>query len=340
MNTASRSSGYGRRVLLLCLAVAAILVAGLLYWLFRPLPNVPQPATSHCLPTGPDDGALIALDFYPERLYGMGMTYSGHIAETASSYDPDVPPPVFSKVPGSILKGTNVVTIPSRQDWLAAAERLEPGLGAQLNAEFASLPALLDYEVELGFVLLEDVTAEQLAEPDFAPMLGYFIANDLTSRSFQVLGRHRENQYDYWGAAKSFSGFTVTGKQAWVPVTQKPNSVLCTTLVTTVNDELRQSQSTTNLIYTPKQMLGFILEAFPDAPLARGDMVLTGTPPGVAMVVPRWRGRLADLLRISRTNLLAMVIDTYQDDPRFLQAGDRVTVSSPLLGTAPVIIAE
>ena len=230
--------------------------------------------------------------------------------------------------------------MPSRQDWLASAERIEPGLGVKLDAEFANLPALLDYEVELGFVLLEDVTAEQLAEPRYAPKLGYFIANDFTSRLFQVLGRHQEDRYDYWGAAKSFPGFTLLGESMWVPLTQPPNSVLCTTLVTRVNDEIRQNQSTANLIYTPKQMLGFILEAFPEVPLAKGDMVLTGTPPGVALVVPRWRVRLAELLRISRTNVLARVIDTYQDDPRFLQTGDRVTVSSPLLGASSATIAE
>ena len=132
----------------------------------------------------------------------------------------------------------------------------------------------------------------------------------------------------------------VSGSLMWVPATQQSDSVLCTTLMTTVNDEVRQNQSTADLIYTPKQMLGFIAKAFPDTRLARGDMVLTGTPPGVALVVPRWRVRFAELLGFSRMRSLAMVIDTYQDDPRFPQPGDQVTVASPLLGTISVTIAE
>ena len=329
-----------KRILLFLLAGAVIAVTGLTYWLFRPLPDVPQPATFHCLPTEPGDGSLVALDHVPVRVYGMGLTYSDHIEETASTHDPDLSPPVFSKAPGSIIIGDGVVVMPARQDWLASAERLEPGLGDSLDAEFPNLPVLLDYEVELGFVLLEEVTAEQLAEPGYAPKLGYFIANDLSSRSFQILGHHQENRYDFWGGAKSFPGFTPLGSLMWVPMTQQSNSVLCTTLTTTVDDEVRQHHSTADLIYTPKQMLGFIAKAFPDAPLARGDMVLTGTPPGVALVVPRWRVRFAELAGFSRMKALASVIDTYENDSRFLQPGDRVTVSSPLLGEVSVVISE
>jgi len=329
-----------KRILLFLVAGAVIVVTGLTYWLFRPLPNVPQPATFHCLPTGPDNGSLVALDLDPVRVYGMGLTYSGHIEETASTHDPDLSPPVFSKAPGSIIIGDGVVVMPTRQDWLASAERLEPGLGDSLDAEFLNLPVLLDYEVELGFVLLEDVSAAQLADPGYAPELGYFVANDLSSRSFQVLGHRQENRYDYWGAAKSFPGFTPLGSLMWVPMTQQSNSVLCTTLITTVDGEVRQRKSTADLIYTPKQMLGFIAEAFPDAPLARGDMVLTGTPSGVALAVPRWRVRFAKLAGFSRMKALASVIDTYEKDSRFLQPGDRVTVSSPFLGESTVLITE
>lgn len=329
-----------RRVLLFLAAVAVIAVTALTYWLFRPLPNAPEPAAFHCLPTGPNDGTLFALDLSPARVIGMGMTYSGHIAETASTYDPELPPPVFAKAQGSILEGRDIVAMPAREDFLRMAERLEPGLAATLDAEFPNLPVLLDYEVELGFVLLEDVSAEQLAKPDYAPALGYFIANDLSSRSFQVLGRNQQNRYDYWGAAKSFPGFMQTGDRMWVPATQQPNSVLCTTISTTVNGEIRQQQSTADLIYTPKQMLRFIARAFPGESLARGDVVLTGTPPGVALVLPRWRVRFSELVGFSRMRTLSMAISTYDDDPRFLQPGDYVTISSPVLGSASVTITD
>ena len=329
-----------KRLVIIFLTGVAIAVLGLAYWLFRPLPNVPQPAAFHCLPTGPDDAALAALDVAPTRIYGLGMTYSGHIDETAWRYDPDVPPPIFTKATDSMLRGDGVVAMPSRQDWLDAAEKMEPGLASILDDEFPDLPVLLDYEVELGFVLLDDVTIEQLADPGFAPQLGYFIANDLTSRSFQVLGRGQPNKFEYWGAAKSFPGFTVVGKEMWVPVVQAPDSIPCVTITTTVGGEIRQQQSTADMIYAPKQMLRFVSEAFPDAPLQQGDMVFTGTPPGVAFAVPRWRLRIAELAGFGRMKSLGVVTDSHRDDPRFLQPGDRVTVSSPLLGTSTVLIAE
>ena len=166
------------------------------------------------------------------------------------------------------------------------------------------------------------------------------MGNDLGWRSFQGLGRHQDNRDDYWGAAKSFAGFTPVGDSMWVPATQQPNSIVCTTLTTTVNDEVRQQQSAVDMIYTPKQMLRFIAEAYPEVPLKQGDVVLTGTPPGVALILPRWRVRFAELASLSRFASLATVIGTYKDDPRFLQSGDRVTVSSPLLGASSVLITQ
>ena len=325
-------------MLLLLFLVLLLVVTGLAYYLLRPLPTAPQPATFHCLPTGPDDGVLAPFDLNPTHIYSMGLTYSGHIKETATSYNPKAPPPVFRLAPDALRQGGGVVEIPSRQSWLAAAEQLEPGLGRQIDAKFSNLPVLLDYEVELGLVLLEDITATQLDDPAYSPKLGYFIANDLTSRSFQVLGAGQENTYEYWSVAKSFPGFAPVGDSIWIPATQQPNSVLCTTLVTTVNNEIRQQQSVTDMIYTPKQMLRWITQVYPDASLLQGDMVLTGTPSGVALSIPRWRRRLAELMGLSRFAVLSSVIGAYKADPRFLQPGDRVTVSSPHLGAFTVVI--
>ena len=325
-------------MLRLLFLVLSLVFTGLAYYLLRPLPTAPQPATFHCLPTGADDGSLAPLDLSPTHIYGMGLIYSGHIKEMATSYNPKAPPPVFRLAPDALTQGGGVVSIPSRQRWLAAAEQLEPGLGAQIDAKFPNLPVLLDYEVELGLVLLENITAKQLDDPAYAPKLGYFIANDLTSRSFQVLGAGQENIYEYWGAAKSFPGFVPVGDSIWTPATQQPNSVLCTTLVTTVNNEVRQQQAVTDMIYTPKQMLRWIMQVYPDSPLLQGDMVLTGTPSGVALSVPRWRRRLAELMGLNRFSVLSRVVSAYQADPRFLQPGDRVTVSSPHLGAFTMVI--
>ena len=52
-------------------------------------------------------------------------------------------------------KDGNEVEMPYGKRMLDALEQLEPGISETVNQKFKSLPVLLDYEVELGFVLLE-----------------------------------------------------------------------------------------------------------------------------------------------------------------------------------------
>ena len=329
-----------RRILFFLLCAAIVAGAGFLYYLFRPPAVLPQPASGRCLPIGEEDGDLVPLNLAPAHIYGMGLTYSGHIAETASSFNPIESPPIFPIDTASLNHHNVNVPIPTRQAWLDAAERLEPGLGKQVGAEFSDIPILLDYEVELAFILQEDIEPAQLNEPSYAPKLGYFIANDLTSRSFQVLSWNQPNPEIYWGVSKSFPGFKPVGSLQWVPKSQQPDSMLCTTLSTRINGEVRQHQSTIYLTLTPKQMLRFIAEKYPEQPLRRGDVVLTGTPSGIALAIPRWRKRFASFLGLSRIASLSISILTYRDDPNFLKPGDRVTVTSPLLGESSVLITK
>jgi len=109
--------------------------------------------------------------------------------------------------------------------------------------------------VELGFVLLENITAVNLENDQFAPKIGFFIANDLSARSLAVLGEGQSNRYDYWGISKSFVGFTPMSNKVWIPNTFKANGLPCIIIETLVNGDLRQQQTTSDLIYTPLQML-------------------------------------------------------------------------------------
>ncbi len=197
---------------------------------------------------------------------------------------------------------------------------------------------LLDYEVEMGFVLLEDIDPSQLDNPSFAPRLGYFIANDLSARSIAILGEGRPNRFEYWGASKSFAGFMPIGDRAWVPAAASPSGIPCVEIEALVDGEVRQLQSTNNMIYTPVDMLRFIHAAFPDAPLSSRTIVLTGTPGGVAMQSPRWLVRLGDLVGMSRFNKLSAKLAG--DRSRFLEIGDRVTVRGQGLGNVTVTIGH
>jgi 2-keto-4-pentenoate hydratase/2-oxohepta-3-ene-1,7-dioic acid hydratase in catechol pathway len=322
------------KAIVLPIALLALLAAAIAYALFRPLGDDPSPANFHCYDLG--QGAYVPLNA-PTQAFGVGLTYAAHIREAAPAYDSDAPPPVFEKSARAMVRDGAEVPYPSSAELIAAADAFEPGLGETLRADFPDLSPLLDYEVEMGFVLLEEIDPSRLDDPAFAPRLGYFVANDLSARSMGVLGAGRPNPARYWGMSKSFPGFMPLEDSAWAPAEALPNGIPCVELRTVVNGEVRQQQSTSDLIYTPAEMLHFIHAAFPDAVLSKGTVVLTGTPGGVAMSVPRWKMRLASLLRWNRFQKLGAALSA--DRSRFVEAGDRVTVQGEGLGEVTVTIA-
>ncbi len=313
-----------------------IMIAFGLY-LNRGLPHEIKPAAFNCLSL--DDGIFTDFDTLPNNMYGIGLAYAGPLNETASDFDPQGDPPVFIKANNSITKNGSLVKIPAHQTMLNAVEQLESGISQQVNQKFQSLPALLDYEVELGFVLLEDIAVANLNNADYAPKIGFFIANDFGARSVAVLGEGQDNRYDYWGISKSFLGFTPISDKIWIPNEFKANSIPCITIETQVNGEVRQHQLTSDLIYTPLRMLQAIHRKYPNKPLQKGDMVLTGTPGGVAMSAPRWLVRIAGIIGLDRFKKLGSVTSE-ESIAKFLKNGDNVLVKGEGLGSVKVGIVE
>ena len=223
---------------------------------------------------------------------------------------------------------------------LDAVEQLESGISQQVNQQFQSLPALLDYEVELGFVLLEDIPAENLNNANYIPKIGFFIGNDLSARSVGVFGEGQVNRYDYWGVSKSFLGFTPISDKVWIPNELKANSIPCITIETQVNGEVRQHQMTSDMIYTPLQMLQAIHRKYPNKPLQKGDLVLTGTPGGVIMSTPRWLVRLAGIIGMDRFKKLDKVTSDEKGVAKFLKAGDKILVVGDGLGSVEIEIVK
>lgn len=311
----------------------ALVVFG--YYLVRPLAHKPTPAHFHCYDIA--QGTYVPLD-PPPQAFGVGLSYAAHIEETASDFDVNATPPIFRKQPRALVRTGATVVTPETDELVAAAESLEPGLGEALRKDRRELSPLLDYEGEMGFVLLDDIDPASLDDAGFAPQVGFFIANDLSARTIAILGEDQSNRFGYWGVSKSFPGFMPVADRAWVPSEAKPNGIPCVVIETTVNDELRQKQSTDNLIYTPVQMLRFIRTKYPNTPLHKGTLVLTGTPGGVALTTPRWLARLSNLLGLSRFTKLAAKLDG--DTSRFLHPDDRVVVSGEGLGKVSVVIAE
>ena len=320
------------------LGVLVFVVGAIFIYLNRGLPDEIKPANFNCLSL--EEGTFKDFDILPSNIYGIGLAYAGHINETASDFDPDGDPPVFIKDNNSIIKSGNKVKIPSRKRMLDALEQLEPGISETVNQKFKSLPALLDYEVELGFVLLENIPKENLKDANYIPKIGFFIANDLSARSLAVLGEGQDNRYDYWGVSKSFLGFTPISEKVWIPTEFKANSIPCILIITEVNGELRQHQMTSDLIYTPLQMLQTIQRKYPNRQLQKGDIVLTGTPGGVVMSAPRWLVRVAGLIGMDRFEKLGNIISDEKKISEFLQDGDKVLVKGEELGSVEVNILD
>lgn len=304
------------------------------YYLFRPLDYKPLPADFKALSL--DEGRFESFDPKPSRIFGMGLVYSKHIIETAASFDPKIPPPIFIKELSSLNQNSMYVSLPNSSALLDAVETFEPTLKGNAKLEDIKLKPLLDYEVELAFVLLEDIEKSKLNDQKFAPKLGFFIANDLSARSIAVLGEGQDNKAEYWGVSKSFKGFLPVSKKIWIPKEHHPNGIPNILLETYVNGQLRQSEHTINMIYTPKEMLNFIQKKYPNYHLKKGDLIITGTPGGVAISTPKSIARLFDLLNINRFTKLRLLMK--KNDSRFLKIGDEVLVKGVGLGEVKTLI--
>lgn len=264
-------------------------------------------------------------------IFGVGLSYVQHIKETASSWTPDLPPPVFRKALTALNRGTNIA-YPSRQDFLAMAEEVEAGLAAKISSQFDEIDVLLDYEVELAIVLLEPFKRKLASDPAYMPKVGFVLAGDFTSRSFMVLGEGQADPMLYWGAAKSFPGFAAVGSRMWVPDAFLADGLLEVVLETEVNDALRQKRDTVNQVYSARQMLTYVAGAYPDASLEAGTLIMTGTPSGVAFQVPAWKRKLAGIFNLSRFTKLKMVMASQHNNPSFLKQGDVVSHTAGSLG--------
>jgi 2-keto-4-pentenoate hydratase/2-oxohepta-3-ene-1,7-dioic acid hydratase in catechol pathway len=127
--------------------------------------------------------------------------------------------------------------------------------------------ARVDYEGELA-VVIGRRASKLKAEEWRSVVRGYTLANDVTARDLQRSDAQ-------WTRAKGFDTFCPCGP--WVSDEVDPEAGL--TIETRVNGELRQHASTVDFIFPIGELLAYITAAITLEP---GDMVLTGTPSGVA----------------------------------------------------------
>lgn len=129
----------------------------------------------------------------------------------------------------------------------------------------------LDWEVELGIVIGK--TASYVSEADADQHIaGYCVVNDVSERYFQL---ERGGQWDKGKGCDTFGPvgpYLVTKDEVGDP--QKLSMWL------DVNDRRMQTGSTSNMIFNCRQVVSYVSHFMTLNP---GDLIITGTPPGVGM---------------------------------------------------------
>lgn len=273
---------------------------------------------------------------WPElrAIVALGLTYADHARETghAEAPDPSAPPAAFAKHARAFHAGDARVPVPTSTELARALDELEPGLAAELAKRFAVIPAVMDYEGELAVVALGDIDAAALARGEPQP-LGLAAANDLTARLAQVLGEGQARMYDYWSCAKSFPRFLPCSAHVWAPhggLAALPEL----TITTRVNGEERQRASTHELVYDLHAMVAAAAAQL-GRPLARGDVIATGTPAGIGMKLSSIQRRLAGFVK-DRFRKAELLVSAYATSDALLRPGDVVEVDAGPAGRVRV----
>ncbi len=181
----------------------------------------------------------------PNNVICIGMNYAAHAAESGA--EPPTIPVVF-------LKPNNTVAGPYD------ASPIPP------------LSAKYDWEVELGVVVGREVSYLSSVEEAASAVAGYVAANDLSEREYQIPGAAGQ-----WTKGKSLPKSTPLGP--WlIPASEVDANTL--QLKSWVNGEVRQDSNTADLIFDIPTVIHHLSQYMVLEP---GDVILTGTPEGVAL---------------------------------------------------------
>lgn len=236
----------------------------------RPLDATPEAIfAGEAIPEAgePVTDATLLAPVMPGKLLCVGKNYAAHAAEMKSAVPEK--PLIFAKFPTCVIASGE--TVRWRSD----------------------ITQQVDWEGELVVVIGK--TARAVSEDDALDyVFGYTIANDVSARDLQST----ENQ---WARAKGMDTFCPLGP--WIVTRDAIPDPHDLTIETIVNDTVMQSGHTGDMIYRIPFLVSYLSQTFTLNP---GDVILTGTPPGVG------KGRTP---------------------PVFLRDGDRVQVTIGAIGT-------
>ncbi len=181
----------------------------------------------------------------PRKIVCIGLNFHDHARESGM----EVP-----KEPILFLKATNTVVGPN--DDLLIPRR----------------STKTDWEVELGIIVGQEARYLNSVNEAADCIAGYCISHDVSEREFQL---ERGGQ---WSKGKSCDTFNPLGP--WLSSLDDIPSVTNLPMRLWVNGELRQNGNTGTMIFGPVQLVHYISQFMTLEP---GDLISTGTPPGVGL---------------------------------------------------------
>jgi len=181
----------------------------------------------------------------PHQILCIGLNYSDHAAETGAAVPEE--PILFTKSPNTLIGPNDDVRIPRGS-------------------------TKLDWEVELGVVIGSRTSYLDTVEDARSAIAGYLVVNDVSERSFQI---ERGGQ---WSKGKSAETFNPAGP--WLVTPDEIDDVHNLRMWLDVSGVRRQNGSTSTMIFDPYFVVHYLSQFLVLEP---GDLIDTGTPPGVGM---------------------------------------------------------
>ena len=181
----------------------------------------------------------------PHQILCIGLNYRDHAAETGQAVPTE--PIVFNKAPNTLIGPYDDVRIPrgsTKPDW----------------------------EVELGIVIRRRTSYLESMDEARDAIAGFLVVNDVSERAFQI---ERGGQ---WVKGKSAETFNPAGP--WLVTSDEIDDVGALDLWLDVNGVRRQIGNTRTMIFDPHFVVHYLSQFLVLEP---GDLIDTGTPPGVGM---------------------------------------------------------
>ncbi len=230
----------------------------------------------------------------PARIVCQGANYRQHMIESGMNPDAKAYNMFFEKADCTINDPQGTVVRPSHV-------------------------RLLDYEIELAVVFRQEISGpDHVDENNLHEFIfGLTIANDVTARDVQL------PQMQFF-KGKSYRGFCPLGPYLTVLEPGDFQYLSRLTLSLSVNGEHRQRDSTKNMVYRPAAS---IEELSTFSNIAPGDVLLTGTPTGCALRLPRPFVRKFLQFALPENQFWNAFRNGQSRRSQYLRAGDVITAS-------------